>query len=173
MKSVPLILSFLIICGFLQGQTIKKYTIGNSGCAIYMFCDPGEFEVTYSEDSSVVFTGECKPDSVSYGLICVKLKEAIPAGDNSEMLLISYLDYLKTAFTVKSAAGYGKGHTMEKKPEARGVIDYWTDAEGNEYKVKGWTDGKFIAVLYVFSNGKLNYLPKQDIFLNGFRFPGM
>ena len=138
-----------------------------------MVCDPGEFEMSYSEDSAKVYTGECKADGISYGLICVKLKEPVEAGTQAEDLMINYLDFLKTQFKIKSSAGYGKGHTMDKKPEAKGVIDYWTDQTGDEWKVKGWTDGKFIAVLYVYASGKLEYSPKQDVFLNSFRFPGM
>jgi hypothetical protein len=151
---------------------VKKYSIGNSGCSVYMLCDPGEFEMTYSEDSSMVFTAECKPDSVSYGIICVKLKETVATGDEAENLLISYLDYLKTAFKIKSSAGYGKGHTLSSKADARGIIDYWTDEEENDWQVKAWADGKIISVLYVFKKGKLENQTKYEVFLNGFRFPG-
>ena len=138
-----------------------------------MFCNAGDFDKTYSEDSSIVYTGECKADSLNYGIICVKLKEQVSDSKDAEDLMIGYLDYLKTSFKIKSSAGYGKGHTMEKKPDAKGVIDYWTDETGDEWKVKAWTDEKFIGVLYVYANGKLEYAPKQDVFLNGFRFPGM
>jgi len=168
--------AFFISClfsTFLPAQSLKKYAISNSGCAVYMLCDPGEFEMTYSEDSAKVYTGECRTDGISYGLICVKLKEAVDVGQPAEDLMISYLDYLKTSFKIKSSAGYGKGQTMEKKPDAKGVIDYWTDETGDEWKIKSWTDGKFIAVLYVYAKGKLEYSPKQDVYLNSFRFPGM
>ena len=173
MKALSFVLVLFLTTTSLKAQSFKKYTIGNSGCAVYMFCNPGEFEMTYSEDSAAVYTGECKPDSISYGLICVKLKETVAAGNIADDLLISYLDYLKTAFKIKSTAGYGKGHTMEKKPEVRGVIDYWTDESGDEWKVNAWTDGKFIAVLYVYATGKLNYEQKHNVYLNSFRFPGM
>ena len=156
-----------------SGQSMKKYPISGSGCFAYMFCEPGEFEKTYSEDSSVVFTGECNEDSLTSGIICVKLRETVAAGDDAENLLISYLDYLKTIFEISSSAGYGKGHTLDGKLEARGVIDYWKNKEGSEWKVKGWTDGKFISVLYVMAKGELNETTKMDVFLNGFRFPGM
>jgi hypothetical protein len=171
MKVLLILFSTLQISTVSFSQSLKKYVIGSSGCSVYMLCDPGEFQMTYSEDSSAVFTGECKPDSVSYGIICVKLKETIPAGDDAEELLISYLDYLKTAFKIKSSAGYGKGQTLSSKADARGVLDYWNDEGGNEWKVKGWTDGKFISILYVIEKGKLEYSPKHDLFMNGFRFP--
>ncbi len=138
-----------------------------------MFCDPKTFDKSFSEDSSFVYTGECKADSLTYGVICVKTKEAIIASNNAEALMISYLDYLKTTFDINDAVGYGKGHTMNSKPDAQGVIDYWKDKDGDEWKVKAWTDGKYIAVLYVVAKGKLDDTEKNNAFLNSFRFPGM
>jgi hypothetical protein len=173
MNRVIIFLILLFSYTGILSQSLKKYPIGNSGCSSYMLCNPGVFEKTYSEDSSGVYTGECKIDSLVTGLICVKLKEPIEAGKVAEELTISYMDYLKSAFQVKSSTGYGRGHTLEKKPEATGVIDYWIDEKGNEWKVKGWSDGKFIAVLYVYTNGKLTEVNRPDVFLNGFRFPEM
>jgi len=173
MKLLFSILAFVFFTSLSYGQSLKKYPIGISGCSLYMLCDPGKFEVSYSPDSSTVFTGECKPDSNSYGLICVKLKEPVASGNIAEDIMLSYMDYLKTAFKIKSSAGYGKGHTMEKNPDVKGIIDYWTDESGDEWYVKAWTDGKFIAFLYVYGKGKIQNSPKHDVFLNGFRFPGM
>jgi len=170
-----LYLTLALISGIFSatGQYMKKYPIGVSGCSVYMFYDPGEFEKTYSEDSSIVYTGECEADSLKYGVICVKLNESVTVGNDAEELMISYLDYLKSVFEITQAAGYGKGHTLNGKPDARGVIDYWKDKEGNERKIKSWTDGKFIAVMYIMSKGELNETEKMNVFLNGFRFPGM
>jgi hypothetical protein len=49
------------------------------------------------------------------------------------------------------------------------VIDYWT-VRKNNWKVKGWTDGKFIAVLYAIPKE----LPesKVNVFLDGLQLPG-
>jgi hypothetical protein len=173
MKKLAFMACILLALSSTQAQSLKKYPIGNSGCSVYMYCDPGEFEISYSQDSATIFSSECEKKPLNYSVICVKLREPVAAGDDAEGLLISYLDYLKTAFHIKSSAGYGKGHTLEKKPEARGVIDYWNDADGVAWKVKGWTDGKFIAVLAVYGKGKVDITPKEDLFLNGFRFPGM
>lgn len=173
MKFTPPILLFIFISITTNSQTLKRYPIGKSGSTVYMLCDPGQFDLAYSEDSSEVYTSECIADSTNYGVICVKLKQSIDAVPESEDMMISYLDHLKKGFNIKSSVGYGKGHTMDKKPEAKGVIDYWTDESGDEWKVKAWTDGKYIAVLYVYANGKLADSTKYDVFLNGFRFPDM
>lgn len=166
---------FLFILFSMMGnaQSLKKYPISNSGCAAYFFCDPGVIDMSFSPDSSVIYTSECSPDSTVYGFICVKLKETVEAGAVAEELMINYLNYLKTILQVKASAGYGKGHKMESNVNVRGVIDFWRDEKNNEWKIKGWTDGKIITMMYVYEKGKLEYQPKQDVFLNGFRFPGM
>ena len=173
MKFFFLFLSFLSMILSASSQLLKKYPVGTSGCSAYLFCDPKEFDKTYSEDSSTVYTAECEADSLVYGIICVKLNEAVKDGNDAEELMISYLDYLKSILEIKTSAGYGKGHTMNEKPDARGVIDYWKDKDGSEWKVKAWTDRKFISVMYIKAAGELNETEKMNLFLNGFRFPGM
>src|SRR5438552_15405325 len=95
------------LCSFLflsvaKSQTFKKYEIGKSGCAVYMFCAPGKFEEDYSQDSSKVYTAECSLDDViHYGIVCVKLLNQVSEMNDAESLLIAYLDYLKTNLTIK------------------------------------------------------------------------
>ena len=156
----------------LNSQSLKKYEIGNSGCSVYGFCDHGEFDMTYSQDSAKVYTSECGNDDGYYGVICIQfVKEITPVAD-AEEVLVSYLDYLKTAFKISSAAGYGKGHRLKQNENTRGIIDYWKDDEKNNWKVKGWTDGKFIVVLYVYSKKELSET-KVNVFLDGLKFKGM
>ena len=153
-------------------QSLKKYPIGNTGCSAYAFCQFGDFDADNSEDSSKVFTKECAQDSTTYGIICVQLKTAIEKPDIAESVLISYLDFLKTQFKITSSAGYGKGHRLKDREDTRGVLDYWEDADKYHWKVKGWTDGKFIAVMYTYSKKELSET-KINLFLDGFRLPGM
>ena len=167
----PLFLFVLIFsCVVNYGQSLKKYPIGESGCSLYMYCDPGKFGVSFSEDSSKIYTAECSNEEVGYGLICVKLLEAVNDSARSEQLLIAYLDYLKTAFKINSSVGYGKGHTLRRNPSVHGVLDYWEDQDKNKWKIMGWTDGAFINVLYAYSKKELPYT-KVNVFLEGIVFP--
>ena len=154
-----------------HSQSLKKYAVSNSGCSLYIYCEP-KFDVDYSEDSSKVFTGECTSDQVTYGLICIKLLTPVSDMDMAEDLVISYLDYLKVSFEIITAAGYGKGHRMNDNENVRGIIDYWQDKEKANWKIKAWTDCKFIAVMYAKSKKELPET-KVSVFLNGFRFQGM
>lgn len=166
---ITFLISLLAFTSF--SQSIKKVPVGKSGCSVYTFCET-KFDESKSQDSSVVYTGECTKEEVTYGVICVKLLTPPENISAAEDLLIAYLDYLKTSFSVTKAAGYGKGHHLNKNENTRGILDYWEDSEKNNWKVKAWTDGKYIGVMYAYS---LKELPetKINIFLEGLRFPGM
>src|ERR1044072_1081766 len=150
MKKLLAVFMCLLFALTAQAQSLKKYPIGKSGCSAYFFCDPGKVQATKSDDSSDVYTAECQADGQMYGLICVKLKEKITDLQVAEDLTISYLDYLKSQFKRTKAAGYGKGHRLKNSEATRGIIDYWEDEEKDNWKIKAWTNGACIAVMYVY-----------------------
>lgn len=154
------------------GQTLKKYPVGSSGCSAYFFCVPDSVDHSKSPDSSDVYTTECISKDHTYGIICVKLKDAIPDINDADEVLLAYLDYLKTSLKIKSAAGYGKGHRLKNNENIHGVIDYWFDEEKNNWKIKGWTDGKYMCAMYAYSKNLLDD-NRVDIFLNSLVLPGM
>lgn len=166
-----LLAGMLLLAGFgATAQSLKKYPIDKTGCAVYMFCDPGKFELSMSPDSSKVYVAECTHENVYYDVICVGMKESITKADEAEGVLVQYLDYLKSSFGITSAAGYGKGHRLRGNEQTRGVLDYWKDDKGNNIKVKGWTNGRFIAVAMAISEKEIPE-PKVNAFLDGFVFP--
>jgi hypothetical protein len=152
-----------------NAQSLKKYPVGNSGCFYYGFCE-AKLNLSYSPDSSKLWTGGCGVDALVYDLICVQLKERISDLPVAEDVLIQYLNFLKQQLGVKEAAGYGKGHRLQGSEETRGVIDYWKYDTGENVKVKGWIDGRFIAVMLVSSKGEIP-VNKSEVYLDGFRFP--
>ena len=163
----------ILAANCVSGQSLKKYAISTSGCSAYFFCDPtSTFNTAKSPDSSDVFTGECDNSDVSYGIICVRLKDKITDLAAAEEVLVSYLDYLKGSMHIVSAAGYGKGHKLKNREDTRGMIDYWKDKDGLNWKVKGWTNGKYVCVLYVFAKDDVPET-KANVFLDGLVFPGM
>ena len=169
MKKAALFFLFIGIVVCSSAQSLKKYPVGSSGCSVYLFCNPA-FDESYSEDSSKVYTTECSKDSVYYGVICVKLLNAVTDINQAENLVVAYLDYLKKAFNIEHAVGYGKGNRLNNNENTRGVIDYWKDKDNNNWKVKAWTDGKFIGVMYAYAKKELPET-KADVVLNSFRFP--
>lgn len=168
MKTYLLLLSMLSFI-FCKGQSLKKYAISNSGCYIYSYCE-STYDVKKSNDSSLVYTGECTVAEVTYGVICVKLLTPLTELTLAEDVLIAYLDYLKSNFNIKKSAGYGKGHRLNNNENTRGIIDYREDADLDKWKIKAWTDGKYIGFLYAYSKKELPET-KVNVFLDSFRLP--
>lgn len=142
-----------------------------TGAALYAPSKP-EWEHSFSEDSSDVYTMEISSDTALLGAIVVRFKEDI--GTDSTVLtglLWSYMQYLnQSSFKFKNVVPPGYGHKMETNPKAHGIIEYATNEEGTEYGLKGWIDGKFLAILYIGHNRPFNFNLEQ-LYLNGFRFP--
>ncbi|MFN0216835.1 MAG: hypothetical protein ACKVT2_21475 [Saprospiraceae bacterium] len=172
------LISFNLLCASLTAQTTPRFTkteIADSGCKIYLPGKAGNVEVTYSPDSSVVYTMETIDTSTGseyhFGCIVVNLNGVDLAGMEEEML-IGYMDYLKSGVNVTEAAGYGKGHTLSTHPSAKGVLDYWVDANNLKWVVKGWAAESTIFVMFVYGQEDYPNYNVVDIFFKGARFKG-
>ena len=99
----------------------------------------------------------------------VKLFDAIGNPEDAEATAIAYADYLKEQVGIVKSAGYGKGHVLASNPKVKGFIDYWEDKNGESWKIKCFTDGKYITFLYA-TGANLNE-QKINIFLDGIRYP--
>ena len=170
MKPILLLASFLVSAA-LNAQTLKKYPISNSGCFLYSYCE-SKYDTDYSDDSSKVITGECKSGDITYGVICIKLLHPIDDLTAAEDLMVSYAEYLKTSFNISRFGGYGRGHHLNNNENTRGILDYWEDKELDKWKIKAWTDGKYIGFMYAYSKKELPEA-KVNVFLESFRLPGM
>jgi len=169
MKVIFLTTIFLISTHLSYSQGLKKYPIGNSECSFYNYCE-SKFTVSKSQDSSLVYTGECSRENITYGIICIKLLNPVDDLTMAENLVVSYLDFLKGNFNITRAAGYGKGHRLNNNENTRGILDYWVDKDGDKWKIKAWTDGKYIGFLYAYGKSELPEA-KVNLFLDGFRLP--
>lgn len=149
-----------------------RVAISGTGCTVEVFCFPGRFDAYDLEDGSTVYADDCEKDGVTWGIYCVKLLKPVNDLDAAEDTVISYLDFLKLDYGIVSSKGYDKGHKLNKDETTRGIFDKWEDVDKGKWKVKAWTNGKFIGVLYVHSNKELPD-KKAELFLESFRFPGM
>ncbi len=166
-----LLLAVFLFAALANAQSLRKYSVSNSGCSLYSYCE-SKYDVDYSDDSSKVYTGECTIGEVTYGVICVKLLNIINDLDAAEEMMLSYVDFLKNSFNIKKAAGYGKGHHLNNNENTRGILDYWEDKEADKWKIKAWTDGKYIGFMYAYSKKELPEA-KVNVFLESLRLPGM
>jgi hypothetical protein len=153
-------------------QTPATVAISNTGCTVQVFCFPGRFDAYDLEDGSTVYADDCEKDGITYGIYCVKLKSPVDNLEAAEDTTITYLDFLKLDYGITEAKGYSKGHLLNKNNSTRGIFDKWEDIDKNKWKLRAWTNGNYICVLYVFSSKELPD-KKTEIFLEGLRFPGM
>ena len=172
MKSI--LFSLILLGSFTaaKSQPAKRYPIANTGASVSYSCDPGKFGVTISADSAKVYTSECGVDDIYYMVICIEPKKNMLPLFKAEMALTDYLDVLKKQFQIVSATGYVKAQRLNGSEETRGVVDYWKDNEQFNWKVKGWTDGKLLAVLVAYSKKSLVETTINP-FLDGLLFKGM
>jgi hypothetical protein len=149
----------------------RRTNLGESGLSAYLPPDFPPFSVAPSEDGSDVYTSELEQGGFVYGCIAVRFAgplEGTP--EDLEGLLIAYLDFLQSQLGVTGAVGYGRGHTLEGEADVRGVIDYWEDAQGTKYAVKGWVNGTHLAVLYIAGPSEYPVFNAQQMYLDGIRF---
>ncbi|MBK7410208.1 MAG: hypothetical protein IPL49_06065 [Saprospirales bacterium] len=160
---------------FAQAQEIprfQKFTLSDSGFQAYLPSYPDNLEVSWSEDSAKIWTGEVEANGLLFGLICVEFSEPLDADAEMQVALLeSYLDYLQSAFSVEESTGYGYGHTLDSNPDVSGILDYWVDSDGYTWNVKGWVNQKHLAVLYVGGGEEDPEFNSANLFLNGIRFP--
>ncbi len=169
---------FLAFAGQMAAQTAPRFVktpIGNSGCSLYLPGKADPVDISYSPDSSVVYTIESLDSTTGkyfhFGAILVELNGVDLAGTEEEML-VNYMDYLQGAFEIEEAAGYGKGHTLSTHPSAKGILDYWTDIDEDEWTVKGWAAESTLFVMFVYGPEVYPNYNIVETFFNGARFKG-
>ena len=148
-----------------------KTAVGLCGCSLY--APPGlTFDAPEkSPDNADVWTGEVTVDGWAFGAIVVKFATPMVATpDELEALLVNYTEFLRGQLEITGNVGVGRGHTQADHPTARGIIDYWTDKDGDAWAIKGWVDAERLAVLFVRGKGAYPYFTAQQLYLDGFRF---
>ena len=149
----------------------SRTEVPGCGCAIYA---PAGFTFgapDKSEDQSDVWVGEIPVGKWHFGAIVMKFPKPMDASaDAMEEVLVAYLEFLKSQFSITKAVGVGRGHTHAENASARGVIDYWEDKDGDSWAVKGWADPTRLGVMFVYGPGQYPIFNAQQLFLDGFRF---
>ena len=179
MKKYLILISLVFV--FFESLTaqcvgIKKYEIGQSGCSAYFRTAPDSVGTSQMEDGSIIYTTSAFCDNITYGIVLIKFKTTIGIDKQKQIEIAeSYCEILKGMLNMTNCAGYGTGHEHSKNTAAQGIIDYCDDASGNECKIKAWVDADYTALMYVFfpkTNEENNNYNLQELFLNGFCFPG-
>ena len=118
-------------------------------------------------DHDILYFNEFDEKEVSYGIICIELREEVELED-AENVMRSYINKLRGPFFILHNTGLQKD-TDWNSVASRSVSDYWQDGEGCDWKVKGYTNGRFLSLLYVRNISKLE-VTRQELFLDSFHF---
>ena len=172
MCRTTLLIFVSFIYSLASAQTPATVPIGNTGCTIQVYCFPGRFDSYELEDGSTAYADDCEIDKIVYGIYCVRLKNPIANLDAAQDTVITYLDFLKLDYGIVKSKEYDRDDNLNKNHTVKGIHDTWEDVDKNKWKIKAWTDGNFIVVLYMHSDKEMPD-KKTETFLNGLRFPGM
>ena len=154
---------------FAQTPRFKKYIVAETPMQIYLPTEP-KWDQSTTGDGSEVYVYDELFGTMNYTAIIIKISSTITNKD-PENLLESYMIFSEdSVFSLDQKAGFGKGHTLDNQPNVKGILQMGKSIDGKEYKIMGWTDGKFIAILSTSSLEEMN-VNIQELYLRGIRFP--
>lgn len=150
-------------------RTFQRQYIGHTGCSVCVLSDSDSFESTWTPSHDTMYINEMKDGSAVYGVIAIDLFEPTDNLDHAEGILGQFMNSLHSTFDIEHHTGLINGYTQTAHRQVRGIVDYWQDTDGIDWKVKGWTNGQVVSLLYVKN---INEVPvhRQDFFLDSFQF---
>ena len=166
MENLILFLATSLVLRLPSAKKLKDHNIGNTGCRALLLPHARGFAHTTSEGDKV-FLQEFEEAKVGYGIICVQLHEQYCL-DEATQMLFNYMEKLKGPFSIVHDLGVHQGEDWNST-QSRSLVDYWQDIENYDWKVKCYTDGRVLSVLYV-KNISQATVSRQDHFLDSFHF---
>ncbi|HUC82128.1 MAG TPA: hypothetical protein VMR70_14585 [Flavisolibacter sp.] len=147
----------------LSHPKFKRYFIG-SGSSALLVAGNKTLHCKTTKDGDRISFYDQTVQGVTYGLVLVQMKEVYTL-QQAENILVQYINRVRRPFGI----AYNISMHIEKKNGIVTLTDYWQDEEGKDWKIKGYTNGKTVSLLYVrnISNAPVK---EHDDFLNGFRF---
>lgn len=143
----------------------KRYLIC-PGCSTYLNSSACTLQVRQTRDGDKIYFNEYTEDGVTYGTICVQMRDAY-ALEDAESILVHYLNRVRKPMQIACNVSMEINTTSEQLT----ITDYWQDGAGIDWKIKGYTNGRIVGVLYV-KNISDTTVNNHDAYLNGFRFSG-
>ena len=147
----------------------KKYSIGHTGCTLLLPQNSGKFSTSFTNAKDMMHFKELTRGEVTYGSVVIQLLEPLDVMAEAEKKLALFMNTLQASYDVECNTGLSLGFTQKQNPLARGIVDYWQDSDGVDFKVKGWTNGRFIAVLYIRNISEVP-VAKQEMYLDSLQF---
>ena len=166
MENLLLILATSFVLRISSPRKVGAHFIGTTGCSV-LFMNGPVFEKTKTESGDDLYFNEYEEQGVTYGLICIDMQHHYELPEATQMLA-TYMHKLKGPFYIFHNIGHEKAADWNHTKTAT-LVDYWQDAVGVDCKVKGYTNGRILAVLYVKNISEAE-VSRQDLFLDSFHF---
>ena len=163
-------LVFLLTASLVLYQSSKKprrTIIGDTNCSV-VFSPEAVFDFTESEDGDQLYFAEHIEKNSSYGVLCARVGSRLPLEEAQEVMT-TYINRLRRPFHALYSTGIDLCQNRSQDSHCIKMVDYWQDEDNFDWKVKGYTDGEVIAVLYVKNINEID-VEKQDEFLDSFWF---
>lgn len=166
MENLLLLLATSLVFRMSSSQKVKNRLIGDTGCSALMATGT-ELESMPTRSGDQLYFHEFREGNVTYGMICVRMNTEHTL-EEAEAMLRCYIDKLRGPFYILHNTGVHDEADWNTE-SSRTIADYWQDAGKKDWKVKGYTNGNVLAVLFVKNIGQVD-VRKQDIFLDSFHF---
>jgi hypothetical protein len=166
MENLILFLATSLLFRTPNNRKVRNQVIGNTGCSALIASDD-QLESSTTASGDRLYFHEFKEKGVSYGFICVQMNTDHSL-EEAEAMLKAYIDKLKGPLYILHNTGIHDDADWNSE-NSKTIVDYWQDYSKKDWKVKGYTNGKTLAVLYVKNIGNVD-VKKQDFFLDSFHF---
>ena len=144
-----------------SSRKFKRTFIGIRECSLD-FAPGVEFEHTTHEGDELYFA-EHKENFITYGVLVAYLHEELEQED-ARKVLSTYMNRLRQPFKAPHNTGI-----VDCSASNINLVDYWQDEDSVDWKLKAYSNGSTMAILYV-KNINDSEVEKQEAFLNSFRF---
>jgi hypothetical protein len=162
------LLSFLAAAFSSALEKPGKITIGAPGCTLSVHKPPRVHRIE-TQEGYPAYIGQSKIREASYGFATVILPEKITDPEVFHKKLYGLLEDVYSSFRIVYGTGLSYGYTHPGDESIFGFTEYWQDKEGLDWKVKAWTNGQVMTVLYIRNIGRVK-LKDQDSYLDGISF---
>lgn len=142
----------------------QRYLIGQSNCSSLLATGGNTLHINYTKEGDKIYFNEQIVEETTYGLICAQM-QGVHTLSKAEILLVQYINRVRQPFDI----AFNISMEIERANQKIVITDYWQDKKGIDWKIKGYTDGKTVAVLYV-KNISDAPVKEHDAFLNSFQF---
>lgn len=141
----------------------RRYAIC-PGCSSYLNTSARRLHIRRTKDGDTIYFNEYTSRGVTYGMVCVQMSSR-HTERQSEKILVNYMNRARKPMHIAANSYMEIVHEMQHLT----ITDYWQDKNGIDWKVKGYTNGKIVALLYV-KNISDTSVSHHDAYLDGFRF---